>query len=160
MPRRGFTQTVFELDLPQSSADDIGTGLMLLRDIGGELTIPAGPMDTERGVVLSEERAADTPSYEAFKAQWRFQFKGQLVADRLPIGKVDIIKSASPELLRTLYRANYRPDRTTLIAVGDFDPAAHGGRDQGAVLRLDAGRARRPWRRTWARPCRAGRPRW
>ncbi len=120
----GFTQTVFELDLPQSGADDIGTGLMLLRDIGGELTIPAGPMDTERGVVLSEERLRDTPSYDAFKAQWRFQFKGQRIADRLPIGKVDIIKSASPELLRTLYRANYRPDRTTLIAVGDFDPAA------------------------------------
>ena len=119
-----FTQTVFELDLPQADPDTIGAGLMLLRDIGGELTIPAKPMDTERGVVLSEERLRDTPAYEAFKAQWRFQFKGQLVADRLPIGKVDIIKSASPELLRTLYHANYRPDRTTLIAVGDFDPAA------------------------------------
>ena len=119
-----FTQTVFELDLPQSDQDSLDTGLMLLRDIGGELTIPGAPMDTERGVVLSEERLRDTPPYEAFKSEWQFQFKGQLIADRLPIGKVDIIRSATPELLRQLYRANYRPDRATLIAVGDFDPDA------------------------------------
>ena len=119
-----FTQTVFELDLPQSDADSLGTGLMLLRDIGGELTLPAGAMDTERGVVLSEERLRDTPGYEAFKAQWQFQFKGQRLADRLPIGKTDVIRSATPDLMRQLYRANYRPDRATLIAVGDFDPAA------------------------------------
>ena len=70
-----FTQTVFELDLPQSDPDTRGVGLMLLREIGGELTLPAGPMNTERGVVLSEERLRDTPEYEAFKADWQFQFR-------------------------------------------------------------------------------------
>jgi zinc protease len=119
----GFNATTFELDLPESDPDSLGTGLMLLRDIGGELSLPAGPMTSERGVVLSEERLRDTPDYEAFKEHWRFQFRDQLIADRLPIGKVDVISNASPELMRTLYRANYRPDRATLIAVGDFDPA-------------------------------------
>jgi zinc protease len=119
----GFNATTFELDLPEADPDSLGTGLMLLRDIGGELSLPAASMNTERGVVLSEERLRDTPEYEAFKTEWQFQFKGQLIADRLPIGKVSIISTASPELMRTFYRANYRPDRATLIAVGDFDPA-------------------------------------
>ncbi|MHB8286858.1 MAG: M16 family metallopeptidase, partial [Caulobacteraceae bacterium] len=119
----GFNATTFELDLPESDPDSLSTGLMLLRDIGGELSLPAGPMNSERGVVLSEERLRDTPEYEAFKTHWQFQFKGQLLADRLPIGKVDVISTAPPELMRTLYRANYRPNRATLIAVGDFDPA-------------------------------------
>ena len=119
-----FTETVYQLDLPQSDHDSLGVGLMLLRDIGGELSLPTGPMDSERGVVLSEERLRDTPGYESFKAQFRFEHAGQLIADRLPIGKVDVIKSASPELVRQFYHANYRPDRATLVAVGDFDPAA------------------------------------
>jgi zinc protease len=123
----GFNATTFELDLPESDPDSLGTGLMLLRDIGGELSLPAASMNTERGVVLSEERLRDTPDYEAFKAHWQFEFKGQLIADRLPIGKVNVISTASPELMRTFYRANYRPDRATLIAVGDFDPAVMEG---------------------------------
>ena len=119
-----FTQTVFMLDLPESDHDTLDLGLMLMRETASELTLSQGAMDSERGVVLSEERVSDTPDYEALKKRLEFQLPGQLTPHRLPIGKVDVLKTAPVSLIRDYYAANYRPDRATLIVVGDVDPAA------------------------------------
>jgi zinc protease len=121
----GFTQTIYQLDLPETDPDSLGVGLMLMRDIASELTLSQTAMNAERGVVLSEERLRDTPDYEASAKQlFAFDFQGQLAADRLPIGKVDVIEHAPASLLRAFYDANYRPDRAALVVVGDIDPAA------------------------------------
>ena len=53
-----------------------------------------------------------------------FCSKGQRMTQRMPIGKVDTIKRATVDLVRNYYRDFYRPERTTLIVVGDIDPAA------------------------------------
>ena len=119
-----FTQTVFMLDLPESDPATLDLGLMLMRETASELTLAQGSMDSERGVVLSEERVSDTPDYEAMKKRLEFQFPGQLAPNRLPIGKVDVLKTAPVSLIRDYYAANYRPDRATLVVVGDVDPAA------------------------------------
>ena len=118
-----WTQTVYMLDLPKSDAGTIDTGLMLMRETGSELTIDETALASERGVVLSEERLRDTPEYQAEKAQIDLLVHGQLAVRRFPIGQVDIIKHAPATQLRAFYRANYRPGRAALIAVGDFDPA-------------------------------------
>jgi len=121
----GFTATTYQLDLPETDPDSLGVGLMLMRDIASELTLSQTAMDAERGVVLSEERLRDTPDYEASAKQlFAFDFQGQLAADRLPIGKVDVIEHAPASLLRRFYEANYRPDRAALVVVGDIDPVA------------------------------------
>jgi len=119
----GWSQTVYMLDLPRSDADTLATGLMLMRETAGELTIDPRALETERGVVLSEERLRDTPDYRAEKAQIDLFLRGQLAPRRFPIGLVDIVKTASADTVRAFYQANYRPERTTLIAVGDFNPA-------------------------------------
>ena len=119
-----WTETVYQLDLPQTDDDTIDTGLMLMREAAGELTLAQSAMDTERGVVLSEERARDTPAYRVFKDRLSFLLKGQLAAQRLPIGSVAVLSKAGAQDIRKYYEAYYRPDRTTLILVGDFDPAA------------------------------------
>ena len=118
-----WTQTVFKFDLPKATPTSLDTGLLLLREIAGELNIDPAQLETERGVVLSEERLRDTPEYRASKAQIDLLLHGQLAAARFPIGMVDIIQHAPASLVRSFYQANYRPDRATLIAVGDFDPA-------------------------------------
>jgi len=118
-----WTQTVYMLDLPRGDADTVDTGLMLMRETAGELNLDDKALTPERGVVLSEERLRDTPEYRAEKAQIALLAQGQRIVDRFPIGTVDVIEHAPISLLRDYYRANYRPDRTTLIAVGDFDPA-------------------------------------
>ena len=119
-----WTQTVYMLDLPRSDDDTLGTGLMLMRETAGNLTLDPKLLDTERGVILSEERLRDTPDYRALKAQFELFLHGQLASRRFPIGTVDVVSKAPATLLRAFYEANYRPERTTLIAVGDFDPVA------------------------------------
>ncbi len=118
-----WSQTVYMLDLPHSDADTLATGLMLMRETASELLIDPTALESERGVVLSEERLRDTPQYRADKAQIDLLAHGQLATRRFPIGQVDVIKTAPASLVRQFYEANYRPDRAALIVVGDFDPA-------------------------------------
>ena len=50
-------------------------------------------------------------------------FQGSRYAERIPIGRKEILERATPEGLRAFYRRWYRPDLMAVIAVGDFDPA-------------------------------------
>ncbi|MBW9053612.1 M16 family metallopeptidase [Rhizobium mesosinicum] len=119
-----YDETVYSLDLPEVDADTLSTGLMLMRETASELTLDAGAFDRERGVILSEERLRDTPQYRAAIGVTNSMLAGQRVTTRAPIGKIDTISNAPVDLLRDFYHANYRPDRTTLIVVGDVDPTA------------------------------------
>src|SRR5471030_832945 len=119
-----WTQTVYQFDLPRSDEASLDTGLMLMRETAGNLTLDAAALTPERGVVLSEERLRDTPQYRAEKAQIDLLAHGQRITERFPIGQVDVVAHAPVGLIADFYRANYRPDRATRIAVGDFDPAA------------------------------------
>ncbi|MBX7200381.1 MAG: insulinase family protein [Rhodospirillaceae bacterium] len=113
--------TDYRYDLPKADAESIDTGLMLTRETVSELTLDQGEMDKERGVVLSEERARDSPGLRAYIAQLKFLMPGQRAADRLPIGSTEILKNAPVSEIAAYYRAHYRPERTTLVVVGDVD---------------------------------------
>ena len=75
---------------------------MLLREIASELTLSAVAMETERGVVLSEERLRDTPQFRAYVARLSLLLEGQLTARRVPIGKVEILRSAPVDLVECI----------------------------------------------------------
>jgi zinc protease len=116
-----FDETTYRLDLPKTDNETVDSSLHMLRDVASELTITQDSVDRERGVVLSEERARDTPSYRVFTDRFSFLLKDQRPPQRLPIGKVEVLKNASRDQIAGYYQAYYRPERTMLIAVGDFD---------------------------------------
>jgi len=120
----GFEETIYKLDLPRTNDETVDTSLMLLRETAAALTIDPAAVDRERGVVLSEERARDTPAYRLLKQRFAFLMKGQRLPERLPIGQVEVLKTAPASLVRAYYEAYYRPERAVLVAVGDFDPDA------------------------------------
>ncbi|MBY5735639.1 insulinase family protein [Rhizobium leguminosarum] len=119
-----YDETVYKFDLPKVDADTVSTALMLMREMASELTLDAGAFDRERGVILSEERLSDTPQYRAELGIMNSLLAGRRATMRDPIGKTNIISNAPVELVRDYYRANYRPERATLMVVGDIDPAA------------------------------------
>lgn len=119
-----FDQTIYKLDLPKTDDDTVDTSLKLLREAASELTIAQASVDRERGVVLSEERASDSPAYRVFKSRLEYLLAGQRMPTREPIGKVDVLEKAPAGLISDFYRHYYRPERAVLVAVGDFDPAA------------------------------------
>ena len=119
-----FDETIYKLDLPKTDEETVDTTLMLLRQAAGELTLAPDAVDRERGVVLSEERTSDSPSFRVFKQRLEFLMPGQRMPSRYPIGKVDILKTAPASQIADFYHHYYRPDRAVIVAVGDFDPTA------------------------------------
>jgi zinc protease len=116
-----FGETIYMLDLPRTDAETVDTALMLMRESASNLSIEQAAVDRERGVVLSEERARDTPGYRVVKEQLSFLLKGQWLPRRMPIGKVEVLRSAPASQVADFYHRYYRPERAVLVAVGDFD---------------------------------------
>jgi zinc protease len=116
-----FSETVYKLDLPRTDAETVDTSIKLLREAAFNLTIDPAAVDRERGIVLSEERARDTPGYRVVIQRLNFLLKGQRLPTRLPIGKVEVLRNAPASLITDYYDSWYRPDRAVFVAVGDFD---------------------------------------
>jgi zinc protease len=119
----GFGQTVFKLDLPETDKATLDEAFFLLREVAGKATIDAAALDRERGIVLSEERARATPGYRLLVDQLAWLYPGQRLSQRLPIGTTEVIRTAPRQRLLDYYRAWYRPERATMVVVGDVDPA-------------------------------------
>jgi zinc protease len=115
------TQTVYQFDLAHNDEESLHTGLMLLREICDRLTLDAATFDTERGVVIAEARLRDGAPIRAAESLQSFLLQGQLAAERMPIGKLDVLQTAPVERLRQFYRDWYRPELVTLLVVGDIE---------------------------------------
>ena len=61
--------------------------------------------------------------------------KGSRYAERLPIGKTEVLQNFKHERLKQFYADWYRPDLMAVVAVGDFDKAAVEAPDQDAFRR-------------------------
>lgn len=116
-----FDQTTYMLNLPNTSDEVVDASLFSLREVASELLFDSAAVDRERGVIEGEERTSDSPGLRSLKALLPFLAPGQRLADRLPIGDLNIIRTAPRDRFVDFYRAYYRPERATLIAVGDFD---------------------------------------
>jgi zinc protease len=118
-----FRQTVFKLDLPETDAETVDTALFLLREVADEATLAAAAIESERGIIQSEERTRATPAYRIAIDELGYMMRGQRLPGRMPIGAAEVIASAPRERFTAFYNAYYRPERATLVAVGDFDVA-------------------------------------
>ena len=117
-----FDQTIYRLDLPTDKPDIVAKGLTALSDFAGGLTLDPVQIDKERGVVIEEWRGRLGADSRIRDEQIPILFYRSRYADRIPIGKPEIIQNAPPQRLRAFYDAWYRPDRMAVIAVGDIDP--------------------------------------
>ncbi len=116
------TQTVYAFDVPKNDAVSVDTALTLMREIASNLTISQTALDTERNVVLAEAHLRDVPIQHLQKSDWAFLYGDRAASALMPIGKETIVAHATDKLVRGFYEAWYRPERATLIIVGDVDP--------------------------------------
>ena len=142
--RTGFFRTVYDLHLPSGDRDSLRRGLRVMADYAaGALLLPA-EVDKERGIILAEKRSRDSVDYRTFTATLDFELPGSRLPRRYPIGIEAVIQSAGQEQLKAFYDAWYRPERMTLVAVGDFDPDAAAALIAEALAGLQARAADRP----------------
>ena len=119
----GQEETIYRFDLPRSDDATVDTALGFMREIASELKLDPAAAKTEAGVVLSELKLRDLASFRALQAQLDFILRDEH-ATALANGDPAVVARGSVELMRAYYQAYYRPDRATLIVVGDIDPAA------------------------------------
>jgi zinc protease len=117
-------QTYYQFDLPEADAASVDTGLSLMREIASELTLGSMAVNDERPVVLAEARLTDNPSLAADRAQTAFWFADQPPFAHDAMGDLDVIAQLDERPLRAYYDAFYRPERATILVVGDVDPAS------------------------------------
>lgn len=119
--RTGLQDTVYVLELPEVDDGTIDTALRFMRDIADGLNLAPDAIDRERGVIMSEERQGDSPERRAFNDRWRLTYSGHRAADRLPIGDMQIIRTVTRETIADFYGRYYRPERATMVIVGQID---------------------------------------
>ena len=113
--------TSFMLDMARNDTLSLDTGMLILREIATELTLDPSLIDAERGVVLAEERMRANPETQAGIDSLRLQLGSHPYA-REVVGKRAVIQSVSQQEIRAFYDAFYRPERATLVVVGDLKP--------------------------------------
>jgi zinc protease len=118
-----FDETVYQLPLPTDSVKTFEKGFDILADWAGHVTFDPKEIDDERGVVLEEARLRGKNAQERLQQQiLPALLNNSRYAERLPIGKEEILKTFKPETIKSFYHDWYRPDLQAVIAVGDFDP--------------------------------------
>ena len=116
-----FDETVYNLTIPMDDEETVATAFQILEDWAHGLAFEDEEIDKERGVVVEEWRLGRGAEARIRDKQFPILFKGSRYAERLPIGKKEILEAAPYEALRSFYRDWYRPDLMAVIAIGDFD---------------------------------------
>ncbi|HEX8241426.1 MAG TPA: insulinase family protein [Allosphingosinicella sp.] len=116
------TQTVYMLDLPHADRASLDTSLRLLADMADTAAFDPKIVDAERGVVLSEYGRRTELAVKLRETMMPLFFGGLKYAQRDTIGTEATLKAADAAGLRAFYERWYRPERATLVMVGDADP--------------------------------------
>ncbi|WP_291132749.1 M16 family metallopeptidase [Flavobacterium sp. UBA7682] len=120
----GFDETVYFLPIPSDDAEKVEKGFQIIEDWAFNANLTPEEIDKERGVVLEEYRlglGADKRMEDKYipKMMYNSQY-----ANRLPIGKKEILENFTHDKLTSFYKDWYRPNLMSVIVVGDIDVAA------------------------------------
>jgi len=116
-----FDETVYMLPISTTNPDLIDKGLLVLADWASGATLDQEEIDKERGVVLEELRLGIGAEQRMRDKYFPKLLQGSQYANRLPIGKQDIIEHFNRQSLLDFYETWYRPDLEAVIVVGDID---------------------------------------
>lgn len=117
-----FDETVYILPIPSDDEQKLRSGFLVLADWASGILMKEEDIDGERGIIVEEWRTG-----QGYNQRMRDQFLPVLLhnskyADRLPIGKMEVVQNFEYETIRKFYRDWYRPNNMAVIAVGDAAP--------------------------------------
>lgn len=121
-----FDQTIYKLDLPSGGETGpntvtLETGVDILKEWAFNIAFAPEEVEKEKGVIIEEWRGARGAAARMRDEYLPVLFRNSRYAERLPIGEMDVIRSAAAEDLEDFYQKWYRPELMAVIAVGDVD---------------------------------------
>jgi len=118
-----FDETVYILPIPSDDPEKLEQGFQIIEDWAHNALLTDEQIDSERGVVLEEYRLGKGANERMMQEYLPKMLYGSKYAERLPIGKKEVLENFEYESLKRFYRDWYRPDLMAVIAVGDVDVA-------------------------------------
>lgn len=117
-----FDETVYNLsDIPVVRPQIIDSCLLILHDWSGFITLENEEIDKERAIIKEEWRTRSGAQIRIWEKQLPIIFKDSKYADRMPIGKMEVVENFPYQVLKDYYHKWYRPDLQAIIVVGDID---------------------------------------
>ncbi|UOB16680.1 M16 family metallopeptidase [Abyssalbus ytuae] len=118
-----FDETVYNINrVPVQNQQLLDSVLLAIHDWSGYLLLTDEEIDNERGVIKEEWRSRNTPRSRASDKIFKEGvLKGSKYANRMSIGKMEVVDNFHYDALRNYYSQWYRPDQQALIVVGDVD---------------------------------------
>lgn len=116
-----FDETVYILPIPTDDPEIVDKGFQVIADWASNVTFTDEEIDKERGVVVEEWRLGRGANQRMRDQYFPILFKNSQYAERLPIGKKEIIENVSYDRIRQFYKDWYRPDLMAIVVVGDVD---------------------------------------
>jgi len=119
-----FDETVYMIKMPSEDPKYVQMGLNILYGWANGLLYNNEEIDKERGIIIEEYRMGLGASDRMQKKWFPVLFTNSRYADRLPIGKLDILQNFKYQTIKDFYKDWYRTDLQSIVVVGDLDPAA------------------------------------
>jgi len=114
-----LVSTVYRVDLPSNGSEGVRAILAWMRGAADGVLFTPKSVDLERGVVMAEKEARNSPTAEMQLAFAKFQGQGLRSGNREPIGTEETLRGATAAGLQAFYDRWYRPENATLAIVGD-----------------------------------------
>ena len=118
-----FDETVYFLPIPSDSPEKVEKGFQIIEDWGFNADLTPEEIDKERGVVLEEYRLGLGASKRMQDKYIPKMMYNSQYANRLPIGKKEILENFTYDKVTSFYKDWYRPNLMSVIVVGDIDVA-------------------------------------
>lgn len=116
-----FDETVYRLLVPTDKNEVVDKAFQVLEDWAHNITFDPKEIESERGVITEEWRIGRGANQRLQDKYFPVVFQQSQYAQRLPIGKKEVIQGFKPEAILRFYKDWYRPDLTAVIVVGDID---------------------------------------
>ncbi len=115
-----FDETVYYVDMPASDPEMVRMGIEILDGWAGNILFDQKEIESERGVIHEEWRGGIGHGDRMRQKTFPTVFRGSLYADRLPIGKEEVIMNFKRQAIVDFFNDWYRPDLQAIVIVGDM----------------------------------------
>ncbi len=119
-----FDETVYMIQTPTDRPEYLPKSLDIMREWMHKATFLPEEIEPERKIVIEEWRLGLGAEDRMERITWPVSANGSRYAERLPIGKIEVLQSFPREAAVRFYRDWYRPDLAAVVVVGDVDVEA------------------------------------
>jgi len=118
-----FDETFYTLTMPTDNPKHIDMAMNILKGWANDFLLDNKEIEEERGIIIEEYRLGLGAQDRMLQKWFPVMFKGSRYADRMPIGKLEVLENFKPQTLKNFYYDWYRPDLQAIVVVGDINAA-------------------------------------